>query len=244
MFWPSGIQLLYFLCIPLVLSAIYTWKKVLKWIILGFASIVVSLLAFYLLKTMYPELIDKGIAILPPEKLILYDSIVAVFCFILITFSMYYYFQFNKIRMMEVIQSNGSCEEDLDLDLEAHSAKEYKKYENIYRQIIEYFEQQELYLNAEFSSAQMAHDLKSNIAYLSKAIQLHSGMNFNNFINSYRINKVKEMLQTNAQQYTLQHIFESCGFRSQSVFNKAFKLQEGITPSEYIKTLKRIVASE
>jgi AraC-like DNA-binding protein len=114
---------------------------------------------------------------------------------------------------------------------------EYEKYKKIYRQIVTYLEEQALYLDPEFSSTRMAQDLNINISYLSKAIQLHSGMNFNRLVNSYRINKVKETLSTNLQSYTMQYIYMSSGFKSQSAFNKAFKMQEGITPSEYIKTL-------
>ncbi|MDR1584605.1 MAG: helix-turn-helix domain-containing protein, partial [Prevotellaceae bacterium] len=70
-------------------------------------------------------------------------------------------------------------------------------------------------------------------------------MNFNNFINRFRIHKVKEMIQNDTkQQYTMQHIFLSCGFQSQSAFNKAFKLQEGVTPSEYAKSLNTEISAE
>lgn len=238
MFWPSCILMLYFLCIPLMLLPIYPWKIVLKWIRFVFYSIVAAFLTFYLLKTMYPRLIDQGIPVLSAEKMLIYDLLVIIFCFLLLSYCVYYNYQLNKIRVRDLLHANGSSiDEYFGLNLMTQS-KEYEKYEKIYLQIVVYFEEKAPYLNAEFSSAQMAHDLKINIAYLSKAIQLHSGMNFNGLVNFYRINKIKEMLSSNSQQYTLQHVYMACGFKSQSAFNKAFKMQEGITPSEYMKTLK------
>jgi AraC-like DNA-binding protein len=82
----------------------------------------------------------------------------------------------------------------------------------------------------------MAHDLDVNPAYLSKAINSIENMNFNCLVNFYRVEKVKELMQQkDSQKYTVEHIYLSSGFRNQSSFNKAFKKQEGITPSEYLK---------
>jgi AraC-like DNA-binding protein len=108
----------------------------------------------------------------------------------------------------------------------------HRKYEKIYNLIVEYFENKQPYLRPNFTLANMANDLNINTAYLSEVISIKKNTNFNNFVNFYRVNKVKEMIRNNPQ-YTLQYIYLSSGFSSQSSFNRVFKLQEGITPSEY-----------
>lgn len=41
------------------------------------------------------------------------------------------------------------------------------------------------------------------------------------------------------QKFTLEHIYKEAGFSSQSTFNRIFKEQTGITPSEYIENLNK-----
>ncbi|MDR3048209.1 MAG: AraC family transcriptional regulator [Bacteroidales bacterium] len=201
-----------------------------------FYFIIAAFVTFYLCKIKYSVFIDQDISVLSAQTTFIYDLGIIIFTFILLTYCLYYTYLFNKIRIKEVLQANGYDDKNFELNLTTHSM-EYEKYKKIYRQIVTYLEEQALYLDPEFSSTRMAQDLNINISYLSKAIQLHSGMNFNRLVNSYRINKVKETLSTNLQSYTMQYIYMSSGFKSQSAFNKAFKMQEGITPSEYIKTL-------
>ena len=108
----------------------------------------------------------------------------------------------------------------------------------IYEQIVAYFETKQPYLNANFKIGRMAHDLNINTVYLAKAIRLKQNMNFNNFVNFYRIEKAKELIRNTASKYTLEYIYLSSGFKSQSSFNTAFKLKEGITPSVYVQRVK------
>lgn len=58
--------------------------------------------------------------------------------------------------------------------------------------------------------------------------------NFNDFLNFYRIQEVTENLaQANHKQRPVLTLALDSGFRSLSSFNKAFKNQHGITPTEY-----------
>jgi YesN/AraC family two-component response regulator len=113
-----------------------------------------------------------------------------------------------------------------------------KKYNYLYSNILNYFETKKPYNNPDFDIAQLAIALDSNSSYISKAIKVSRNMNFNTFVNTYRIDKIKEMIQENQSKYTLEYIYSSAGFKNQSTFNKVFKLVEGITPSEYYKRYK------
>ena len=48
-------------------------------------------------------------------------------------------------------------------------------------------------------------------------------MNFNTFVNVYRIKKAIEMMQEDDEKkYTLQYIYQEAGFQSQMTFNRVY----------------------
>jgi AraC-like DNA-binding protein len=60
------------------------------------------------------------------------------------------------------------------------------------------------------------------------------GMNFNEFVNKYRLIEAKELLcSKNHNIYTNEHIAEMSGFGSAASFSRVFKESEGITPGNY-----------
>jgi len=76
-------------------------------------------------------------------------------------------------------------------------------------------------------------------ATLSKVINRGFGSNFNDFINAHRVEAVKRLLLSGAQQrQTLLGIAYDCGFNSKNTFNRAFRKHTGQAPSEYLKAIK------
>lgn len=71
---------------------------------------------------------------------------------------------------------------------------------------------------------------------VSQLINYYSGMNFNQLINKYRIAESKKLLSdAKYGNLTMQGIAKEAGFNSRSVFNHAFKLETGLTPSDFKK---------
>lgn len=94
------------------------------------------------------------------------------------------------------------------------------------------------YLNRELSIYDLSAQLKIPRHILSEVINEHMGMNFYNLVNEYRVNEVKERLQSEEFKYlTLLAIAYDSGFNSKSSFNTIFKEKSGQTPSEYLKSL-------
>ena len=61
--------------------------------------------------------------------------------------------------------------------------------------------------------------------------------NFNDFLNSYRIEEAANRLRDKKQEDTqILVIALDAGFRSLSTFNKAFRQIQGVTPTEYRKS--------
>lgn len=72
---------------------------------------------------------------------------------------------------------------------------------------------------------------------VSRLINQHTGGNFNDFVNSFRIGLAQERLRSEGYRHlTVEAIGQSVGFRSKSAFYQAFKKQTGLSPSQYLKS--------
>jgi len=90
----------------------------------------------------------------------------------------------------------------------------------------------------ELSLAQVAKQLQSNPSFISKMVNQGFQQNFNDFVNQFRIEAVKEMLNKGEhKKQTLLGIAFDCGFNSKATFNRAFKKSTGQSPKEYISSL-------
>jgi len=95
---------------------------------------------------------------------------------------------------------------------------------------------QHLYENAELTLSQLAKQLSTNPSLLSRIINTGFGINFNDFVNEYRINAMLEKLKQGEQKnQTLLGIAFDCGFNSKATFNRAFKKQTGLSPKEWME---------
>jgi AraC-like DNA-binding protein len=91
------------------------------------------------------------------------------------------------------------------------------------------------YANYDVTLDLMAQQLRLPAYKLRPIINQQMGFkNFNQFLNSFRVNEASERLLTEASSPILTIALDS-GFKSLSAFNKAFKDTHGMTPSEYRK---------
>ena len=94
------------------------------------------------------------------------------------------------------------------------------------------------FLNPKLSLSEISTILKINAQQLSQVINEKKHLNFNDFINSYRIEEAKEMLVSPAyKNITIDAIAQKAGFNSKSAFYNAFSKQIGLTPKQYINSL-------
>lgn len=93
-----------------------------------------------------------------------------------------------------------------------------------------------VYLNPDLNLEILANYLCLSEKHCSYVLNKGVNLNFNNYINTYRIEAFKEKIKAGQHQtYTLTSIAYECGFDSKSTFNRVFKLTCGITPSAYVK---------
>ncbi len=120
------------------------------------------------------------------------------------------------------------------------SRSELDKYETpLLRQV----EQEKVYLNRELNLPLLAEKMAIRPDVLSRLINEKFEKNFNDFINSYRIQAAQQLLsdpeQANAK---IAGVAIDCGFKSISAFNTAFKKSVGTTPSQYRDQFKTDLA--
>jgi tetratricopeptide (TPR) repeat protein len=103
-----------------------------------------------------------------------------------------------------------------------------------------YFEEEKPYLNQNITQKDIADHLNTNPKYISQVINANFDKNFSTFVNEYRIKLALKYLANDVRkQYSIEGISKKVGFKSKSAFNIAFKKMTGITPSFYIKSLKK-----
>ncbi|MCH2230058.1 MAG: helix-turn-helix domain-containing protein [Crocinitomicaceae bacterium] len=71
---------------------------------------------------------------------------------------------------------------------------------------------------------------------LSRTIKEHNNSNFNDFINSLRLEHFMFLIENSEhKKYTLLTLAEKSGFNSKATFNRVFKKRYFVSPSVYIK---------
>ena len=102
----------------------------------------------------------------------------------------------------------------------------------IYKSIVYNLEVRKVFLDPKLSLVKFSSIVGTNTTYLSNAVNNYFGCNFKRLINSYRVVRAKELLDS--KDCPVNELFSRCGFASKSVFYVAFRKVVGMTPLQYI----------
>ncbi len=92
-----------------------------------------------------------------------------------------------------------------------------------------------LYINPKLTLADVAKELETNTKLVSSIVNNGFNMNFNDFVNQYRVEAVIEQFKKGEQNTkTLLGIALECGFNSKATFNRAFKKNTSLSPKQYL----------
>jgi len=147
----------------------------------------------------------------------------------------------------QLIEAKSELEtiiEDLESDKKQQIKKKYKlnieenQEQELLVKIINSFEKDNVFLDENFSVDELAKKIDTNKTYISYTINKNFKMNFSSFVNQYRVKKARILLSSSKyKNYTIESIGQESGFKSITVFNKAFKKFTGLTPSDFLKNL-------
>ena len=124
----------------------------------------------------------------------------------------------------------GSCIDRLKIALyenrktEEQDAQEERTITGIIRYLQEHLDK-EIRLNI------LANEFHLSSQYISQLFKSEIGVNFLAYLTSIRMERVKKLLL--ATSLSIGEISEKCGYADYRVFTKAFKKEEGSTPSQY-----------
>jgi AraC-like DNA-binding protein len=92
-----------------------------------------------------------------------------------------------------------------------------------------------LYLNPTLTVAQLAGHTGLPQKTISAVLNQHMHKSFNEFVNGYRIDDIKErLLKPESRDLTIAGLAYECGFNSQPTFQRAFKSITGLSPKEFL----------
>ncbi len=111
------------------------------------------------------------------------------------------------------------------------------KADDLYERLLKYFEKEKPYLKADLKIREVALYLYSNKTYLSRIINDKNNLNFNQFVNYYRIEEVKQLFKEN-NKLNIQELCYMSGFGSMATFSIAFRYHLGYTPADWCKEQK------
>lgn len=98
-------------------------------------------------------------------------------------------------------------------------------------------EEEKAYLNPELNLSDLAIEANMSRAKLSEVINTGFNKNFNDFVNMYRVEAFKGMLEENKHEtLSLLGLAFECGFNSKATFNRVFKKLTDFSPSQYVNS--------
>lgn len=119
-------------------------------------------------------------------------------------------------------------------DKETPENNEMKPLDALTRQILKGVEEDQLYLNHTLNIEQFARAIGASHRDVSYTINKVFGKNFFEFINFYRIEAAKRILENPEQAHlSVLDVLMSAGFNSKSSFQRFFKRFTGMSPTEY-----------
>jgi len=111
---------------------------------------------------------------------------------------------------------------------------------DICSQVKEYLETTNAFLRKDLSLSILSRETGIYQKLLSRSINEYLKQNFFELINEMRVGEAKRrlLLPENAG-HTVDSLYEECGFRTRSTFFLAFKKVEGLSPAQWLNSVKK-----
>ena len=89
--------------------------------------------------------------------------------------------------------------------------------------------------NAEFSAEDFAREIGMSRSNMHIKLKALTGMSATEYVRSYRLKEATKYLSS--KEYNISEVAYLVGFNNISYFNRCFKKQFGVTPSEFFENL-------
>jgi AraC-like DNA-binding protein len=140
---------------------------------------------------------------------------------------------FNEKRETN-LELRSIIEQEQQPDLQRNKVLTDEQLLTLKPKLVELMQTQKPYLNSELGLSDLAMMLQLNTYELSYLINAGFENNFYGFVNSYRVEESKTLLNSPKHQHlSMIGIAFEAGFNSKTAFNTAFKKMTGLSPSEF-----------
>lgn len=130
--------------------------------------------------------------------------------------------KYTNLVVQEKYKTSSLAENDID---------------SIFEKLKELFQKEEIYLEPQLKIQSVADQLQTSSHHLSQTINTKTGKPFYEFVNSYRVDKLKEKLVSEEFSHlTILALGLDCGFNSKASLNRIFKSHTQLSPSQYRKS--------
>ena len=163
----------------------------------------------------------------------------SVFMVTLVLLLIFIFYFVNKVilkglRQPEIFAgiTQNETSKYLGSNLTPSQIEEYKK------QLLALLRTEKPFLDPQVSIADLSEKLSVSKKHLSQVINQSFNKSFFDFINTYRIQEVQQILkESKDDKLTVLEAMYEAGFNSKSSFNTAFKKETGQTPTEFRKMI-------
>lgn len=186
-----------------------------RWLSRFLVGVLVFSLVWFLLIIVNFELYDMGVATLTYNPLWVLSSLLIYWILIEVMVNPRHFFVYALAP-----GSNGPS----------------AKVEKTKQLLLQVMEAEKPYLDPFLTLDKLAGLLETNPKHLSAVINNGFNKNFYEFVNAYRIQEVKKLLQApDYKHLTIAAIANEAGFNSKSTFNAIFKKHTNLTPKEFLR---------
>ncbi len=159
----------------------------------------------------------------------------SVFIIALVLLLVFIFYFVNKVILKALRQpeifagiAQNETTKYLGSNLTPSQIEAYKK------QLLTLFQVEKPFLNPQVSITDLSEKLSVSTKHLSQVINQSFNKSFFDFINTYRIQEVQQILkESKDDKLTVLEAMYQAGFNSKSSFNMAFKKETGLTPTEF-----------
>ena len=129
---------------------------------------------------------------------------------------------------------------DIEIITKFANRKIVEKDEAFINKLHELMKVEKPYLNPDLNLTILSEMLEMKPKQVSLKINQNCSKNFYDLVNSYRIKEFQERAKSSShEKFSVLGIALDCGFNSKSTFNHVFKKATQITPSQYLKSVKK-----